>query len=267
MRSTAVCTDSSSLISGASAANLGVEVVPIAVALDGEAFDVRDEPVDRFYARLREGATPTTTQPSPAEFADAYDRAASRGAHSVVSIHLDARVSGTVTSAEMAARDAPIPVIVVDTRTVSFGVAVCVRAAAEMAARGGSAEDAAQAASRLGPKIDNVFVARAGPGGRVTTRTDWALMRFADGATSMIATCGSVSEAVEEMTRYVLDHGTRISAAVGHAGREMEAAADALAHELLRAKGVMAVERYRVGASVGAHTGTESLGVFWWPTP
>jgi len=81
----------------------------------------------------------------------------------------------------------------------------------------------------------------------------------------MIATCGSVSEAVEEMARCVLRSGTRVSAAVGHAGREMEAAADALAHRILGKKNVPAVERYRVGASVGAHTGTESLGVFWWP--
>ena len=49
----------------------------------------------------------------------------------------------------------------------------------------------------------------------------------------MIATCGSVSEAAEEMAGYVLHSGTRVSAAVGHAGREMEAAADALAHRIL----------------------------------
>jgi fatty acid-binding protein DegV len=233
--------------------------------LDGEPLDERTGAIDDFYARLRAGVAAATSQPSPADFANAYQRAASHGAESIISIHLDSRTSGTIASAASAARDARIPVIVVDTRTVSFGVAVCVRAAAEITARDGSAEDAARAAFRLGPKIENVFVARAGPGGRVPTTPDWALLRFADGATSMIATCGSVSEAVEEMARHVLHGGTRSSAAVGHAGREMEAAADALAHRILGKESVPAVERYRVGASVGAHTGAESLGVFWWP--
>lgn len=233
---------------------------------DGEPSGEGSVAIDDFYARLRAGAVATTSQPSPADFAEAYERVASHGAESIVSIHLDSRTSGTIASAASAARDARIPVIVVDTRTVSFGVAVCVRAAAERAARGGSAEDVAQAASRLGPKIENVFVARAGPGGRVPTGTGWELLRFADRATSMIATCGCVSEAVEEMARYVLHSGARISAAVGHAGRELEAAADELAHRLPHSNGVLTVERYRVGAAVGAHTGADSFGAFWWPT-
>jgi hypothetical protein len=44
----------------------------------------------------------------------------------------------------------------------------------------------------------------------------------------------------------------------------MEAAGDVL-ERLLRAGGAAEVERYRVGASVGAHTGADSFGLFWWP--
>ena len=207
----------------------------------------------------------TTSQPNPADFAQAYRRAAAQGAQSIVSIHLDSRASGTVASAASAARDAPIPVIVVDTRTVSFGVAICVRTAAGVAVGGGSAEAVAQAASRLGPAIENVFVERVGPGGRVPTGTGWSVLRFANGATSIITRCGSVSEAVDEMASHVLRSEDRASAAVGHAGREMESAADTLAHMILGRERVPEVERYRVGASVEAHTGAESLGVFWWP--
>jgi len=240
-------------------------VVPIAVALDGEHFDERAGAVEDFYARLRAGAVATTSQPSPADFTRAYTRAATEGAESILSIHLDARTSGTIASAENAARDAPIPVIVVDTRTVSFGVAVCVCAAREIAAAGGSPEESADAALELGSRIENVFVARAGPGGRVPAEAGWALLRFADGAASVIAACETIDEAVDAMTRCVLASGPQVPAAVGYAGREMEPAADALAHRILSTEGALAVERYRVGASVGAHTGAESLGVFWWP--
>lgn len=253
-------------MSEAAAARLAVEVVPIAVTLDGEPFDERTSSIDDFYTRLRDGAIPTTSQPSPAELIDAYDRAAARGASSVVSIHLDVRVSGTVASAEIAAGEAPLSVTVVDTRTVSFGVGVCVRAAAEVAARGGSARDATHAATRLGALMDNVFAARGGRGGRVPATQGWTLMSFAEGAASPISGCSTAAEAVVEMASYALRGEQPISAAVGHAGRETEDAADELAHTLSRAPGVGAVERYRVGASVGAHTGPESFGVFWWPT-
>jgi fatty acid-binding protein DegV len=240
--------------------------VPIAVTLDGDPFDERTSSLDWFYERLRAGAVTTTSQPSPGDFADAYDRAASRGAQTVVSIHLDSRVSGTVSSADIAARHARLPVKVVDTRTVSFGVALCVRAAAQAAAAGGLAGDAVRAAAGLGPLLENAFVALGSPGGRVPAATSWAVLRFTDGGASRIFECASVAEAVGRMASLALDGEEPVSAAVGHAGRAVETAADRLAHRLVRSERVHAVERYRVGASVGAHTGPDSFGMFWWPT-
>lgn len=243
-----------------------MEVVPIAVAVDGEPLDER-LPIDAFYARLLSGAVATTSQPSPARFAKAYERAASAGAESVVSIHLDARTSGTIDSARSAAHDARIPVTVVDTHTVSYGVAVCVRAAATVVASGGGAREAADAAARLGRSMENAFVARSGAGGRVPVARGWALLQFARGAVSTTETCRAIGDAVQAMARHVLRAESRVAAAVGHAGREMEAAADAVAHAILDPERVPTVERYRVGAAVGAHTGSESMGVFWWPDP
>jgi fatty acid-binding protein DegV len=261
----AFCTDSSSLLSAATAVRLGVEVVPVPVTLDGEPFDEGMSSLDWFYERLRAGAVATTSQPSPGDLEAAYERAASRGAQSLVSIHLDSRLSGTVASAEIAARGAPLPVTVVDTRTVSFGVALCVRAAASAAAKHGSAGDAALAASRLGARMHNAFVALGGPGGRIPVVGGWTLFRFADGAASPIWDCASEDEAVERMASLALRDGQPVSAAVGHAGRALESAADQLAHRLEETEPVVSVERYRVGASVGAHTGADSFGVFWWP--
>lgn len=267
LSSVAICTDSSALLSGASATSLGVDVVSITVTLDGEPFDEQSSSLDGFYDRLRGGAVATTSQPTPSDLAEAYERAAARGAQSVASIHLDGRVSGTTSSAELAARGARIPVTVVDTGTVSYGVGICVRTAAQVVAAGGSVEDAAERAMRLGATLRNVFVARPGRAGRVPATDKWTLLSFSDGAAAPVAECASVAQSLEAMTRETL-RGMRlpISVAVGHAGRELEAAADELAHRLLRTDGVLTVERYRVGAAVGAHTGPESFGLFWWPT-
>ncbi len=263
MSTTAICTDSSALLP-ARVADLGIEVVPIGITLDGEPFDVRAQPIDDFYERLIDGVEVTTSQPSPSDFTDAYAKLAARGARRVLSIHLDARVSGTTSSAELAAREARVPVRVVDTRTVSFGVGVCVRAAAEALAAGGSAGDAVAAAVRLGTAMRNVFVAHRGPGGRVPELQGWSVRTFADGRTLPIAACDNADETVDSMAAHMLGGEALIRAAVGHAAEVVEARADDLADMLARSSLVLGVERYRVGAAVGAHTGPVAFGAFWW---
>jgi fatty acid-binding protein DegV len=89
------------------------------------------------------------------------------------------------------------------------------------------------------------------------------LFRVAEGAATPIWESGSEVEAVERIVSLVRS-GDRPLAAVGHAGRASAATADRLAHRLDEA-GVVGVERYRIGASIGAHTGADSFGAFWWP--
>lgn len=186
MSGVVVCTDTSALLPAHEAARLGIEVAPVAIALDGDPARV-DLGADEFYARLAAGASVATSQPNPAEFAAVYAAAAARGARSVLSIHLDERVSGTAGSAASAAREAPIPVIVVAAETVSFGVGLCTRAAAEALATGATARDAETLARRLGSTVRNVFVAPGAPGGRVPSPADWTVLGFADGETRPLA--------------------------------------------------------------------------------
>jgi len=264
MSAVAICTDSSALFPAGVAEALGVGVVPIAITLDGGSFEERDDGIDEFYARLTERAQVTTSQPSPGDFLAAYTGAAATGAEEVLSIHLDARVSGTLGSAELAAREAPIPVTLVDTRTVSFGVGVCVRAAAEAIAAGASARAAAAAAHRVGATLRNSFVAHDGPAGRLPETSGWPLLEFADGKVVPRAACHGLAEAIEAMSARVFEDEGPLCAGVGHAGASTEPAADALALSLASLAHVVDVERYRVGPAVGAHTGALSFGAFWW---
>ena len=255
----ALCTDSSSLISPAAAAELGVEVVPIPVTLDHEKFDGT---TDGFYARMRQGAVATTSVPSPGAFVEMYERAQGGGATSVLSIHLDRRISGVSESAALAARETTIPVRVVSLPTVSYGVGLCVRAACAALRGGATVSTAAVEAERVATTLDNVFVARSAPDGRVPADDEWTILRFAAGEATGLSTHATVEEATAIMGRRIL-RGRPGLVAVGHAGAELEAAADGLAHDLVEA--VAAVERYRVTPSVGTHTGPDSFGAFWWP--
>jgi fatty acid-binding protein DegV len=265
MSAVAICTDSSALFPDGAAELLGVIVVPIAITLDGEPFEERDATIDDFYARLSAGAPVTTSQPSPGAFLEAYEATAARGSTAVLSIHLDARISGTVASAELAAREAPIPITVVDAKTASFGVGLCVRAAAAALAAGASVSTAAETVRKLGGTLRNVFVAPAGPPGRLPETPGWALLELTDGKVESIGACEGDAEAIEVMSALVRREGGPLRVAVGHAGASSKAAAGALAASLAGLADVVEVERYRVGAAVGAHTGANSFGAFWWP--
>jgi DegV family protein with EDD domain len=267
MSDVALCTDSSALFPAEVEERLDLIVVPVAVVLDGHRYDERNGSLDDFYARLARGAKATTSQPSPGELLDAYARAAAAGAEAVISLHLDARISGTVAAAELAAREAPIAVTVVDTSTASFGVGLCVRATADALAGGASTAEAVDVARALGRTLRNVFVAQAGPPGRIPETKGWSLLELADGTVEAHAAYAAMDEALEAMAARVLAEPGPLAAAVGHAAASTGPAADALALALEGQAHVTRVERYRVGAAVGAHTGGLSFGAFWWPSP
>ncbi len=260
----AICTDSTALFAAGKTALPGVTRVPIRVALDGQVYESDD--ADDFYARLSAGASATTSMPSPGDLLDAYCSAAAAGADEVVSIHLDARVSATVASAEVAAREASIPVTVVDSGTVSFGLGACVSAAAAAVSSGASASEAAGIARRLGRTLRNIFVASSAPGGRVSADARWVVLSFEDGAAASGAACESATEATEHMAARILTESGSKCAAVGHASSVVEPWAGALAELLEDDSGIDRVERYRVTAPVGAHTGPFCFGAFWWPS-
>ena len=238
-----------------------MRVVPVPVALDGRRFEGS---VDAFYDRMRAGAAATTSQPGPDAFSSAYESLAKEGATSILSLHLDGRVSGVAASAEVAARGVSLPVTVVDLPTVSYGVALCVRAARRALEDGASATRAAAIARQLAVELDNVFVAHVGQRGRLPETEEWTVLRLADGTAIAVSIPTTIEGATEEMARRIAGSGAPSHVAVGHASREVEAAADRLAHDLLRA-GVAPVGRYRVEPSVGAHTGPDSFGAFWRP--
>ncbi len=213
---------------------------------------------------MRAGVVATTSQPSPGSFLDAFERAAAAGATNVVSLHLDRRVTGVALSAEIAAHEASVPVLVVSLPTASYGVAMCVRAARAALAGDASPREAAAEAIRVAEALGNVFATRSAPGGRIVSAApEWAVVRFDSTGAQTLSTHELAEEATAAMTRIVDFHAPAL-AAVGHAAREVEAEADRLAHDLL-GRPVSTVERYRVAPSVGAHTGPDAYGAFWWP--
>jgi DegV family protein with EDD domain len=269
-------TDSNSQIPPELVERYDVEVVPLTVVVDGEEHaEGVDLDADAFYARFAGGRTPevSTSQPSPGAFVAAYERAAARGADQILSIHIGAAVSGTLNAATLAAAGSPVPVRLVDSGTASFGITCCLWQAAEALRAGADIEAAAAVAERTAATVGNVFVVRAldlaRRGGRVAVAEDTGeavpVLTLVGGSVEVVATVDAVDDAAAAMARYVLDHaeldGLRV--AVGYADAAGAPLSDAL-HDLVAADPRVAeVVRYRVGPSVGVHTGPGTAGAFF----
>ena len=98
-----IVTDSVSDLPPSAARASDITVVPLYVAIGSETYrDGVDITADRFYSLLEElPSLPTTSQPSVADFQEVYRRLLDQG-HRIVSIHVSAKLSGTLNSAAQA---------------------------------------------------------------------------------------------------------------------------------------------------------------------
>ncbi|MEF2277963.1 DegV family protein [Deinococcus sp. YIM 134068] len=154
----AIVTDSTSDLTPEVCGQQGIRSVPLYVLFDGkmnrDGIDIR--PADLFKG-LKEGKkTPSTSQPSPAEFAAVYGEAL-ESADEVLSIHISGQLSGTVGSARLAAQDFGGRVTVVDSRSASLGLGMPVLRAAGLAREGRPLAEIVAELERVAAKADLRF--------------------------------------------------------------------------------------------------------------
>ena len=154
-----VVTDSTASLPAQVAEEHGVVVVPLQVVIGAEVLDEGAEGAtpERVAAALKEWTPVSTSRPSPAVMLETYRRAAEDGATAIVSVHLSAEMSGTFESAHLAALEAPVPVIPVDSRQVGVATGYAALAAAQAAADGATVEEAADAARDCAERSSSLF--------------------------------------------------------------------------------------------------------------
>jgi DegV family protein with EDD domain len=119
-----------------------VDIVPLTVHF-GEKEYISGVTITprKFYEMLVESdELPTTSQPTPAAFEDAFEKAVEEGCE-VVCLTCSGRLSGTCQSANIAAAEFSGKVHVVDSKTIAIGLGILVEYALELADRGLSAEE------------------------------------------------------------------------------------------------------------------------------
>ncbi|MBL76216.1 MAG: fatty acid-binding protein DegV [Chloroflexi bacterium] len=155
-----IVTDSTSDIPEDLANSLGITVVPLTVFFGEEAYKDKIEiHHDEFFDRLQNGGIlPRTTQPSVGDFIDAYKPLVEEG-HEILSIHISEKVSGTLNSARLACEEFPNAKIeILDSKLASLGLALVVKAAAEVANSGANMETVLKVANDVASRVDLFFV-------------------------------------------------------------------------------------------------------------
>ena len=131
-----------------------VKIVPLTIHF-GEQQYVSGVDIDSrsFYEKLVESdVLPTTSQPTPAAFADVFQAAVAAG-DEVVCITISSKLSGTYQSASIAAMDFPGKVFVVDSRTVTLGCGILTQYALDLAKKGISARELAERVEKKREKV------------------------------------------------------------------------------------------------------------------
>lgn len=133
----AIVTDSTADLTPEEQRRHAVTSVPLYVLFGGQTFrDGLEITPAELFKGLREGKkTPSTSQPSPAEFAAAY-RQRLEDADEVLSVHISGLLSGTVESARLAAQDFGGRVTVLDSQTTAMGLGMQALRAARLAGAG-----------------------------------------------------------------------------------------------------------------------------------
>ena len=151
-----IVTDSTCDLSPELAKQLGIIVVPVYLRFGDEVYrDGVDISQDEFYQKLEEGPIhPSTSQPTPADFADVY-RKLSTETDAIVSIQVTSKLSGTYNSAlqgrELVTGSCRIEVV--DSLSVSMGLGLIAMTAARLAEAGESLQGVTEEVRQAIPSI------------------------------------------------------------------------------------------------------------------
>lgn len=275
----AIITDSTCDLKDEELTRLKVEAVPLHVHFKGKSWlDWIEISPAEIISGVKAGADlPSTSQPSPAEFAEAYERAAAAGAEAIIVITISSKISGTHQSASIAAEGFRVPVTVFDSLAASLGHGEMVRVAARLRGAGASVEEIVAALARVRDTNFVVFTvgtleflqkngrigrASAFLGGLLNVKP---LLTLEDGVVGPLARARGIRKAQQEIVdrfkAYVESQPGPVVANFIHV-QDQEAA------ERLRAAVDEAGVNYEfagyheIGAVIASHTGPHTFGIY-----
>jgi DegV family protein with EDD domain len=273
MSTTGVVTDSTADLPRGLQERYGLGCVPLVVNWDGRTFrDKVDLSTAEFYRRLRTSKSlPRTGAPSLAAFEEVF-RAQLRQHTAVVSVSLSSKLSGTLDVARRAAEAVdPARISIVDSGSVSIGLAWLVETAAKLAAEGAEPPEIVQRLEQMKPRVrilallDTLeFVQRGGRIGRAqafvgTLLNVKPILGIQGGEVAPVERVRTMRGALRRLVELVGALGSveRLGVVEGAA----EGHANHVEHELRSRYPELTIDRGELGPVVGTHAGPGVVGV------
>ncbi|ASW56271.1 DegV family protein [Plantactinospora sp. KBS50] len=246
-------------------------VVPLTVVMNGTAGreGIEVSPADVAQALCERRVAVTTSRPAPEELAGTYRQLLDAGADGVVSVHLSAKLSGTVEAARLAAADLDGRVEVVDSRSAGMGLGFPALAAGAAAARGADLAEVRRTAAAAADRTTTLFYVDTleflRRGGRITAASALLgtalavkpILHVADGALALRDRVRTTGRALARLVDLAVQAAgdAPVDVAVHHVAAP-ERATDLLA-ALVDRLGDQICDRYlaEAGAVVAAHAG------------
>jgi DegV family protein with EDD domain len=271
-----IVTDSTSSLASDDADRESIVVVPLQVIIGADTYTEGDDVTADMIAEALAAFVPvSTSRPTPDDFVAVYERLAAEGAESIVSIHLSARMSGTLESAQLAAKQASVPVTCVDSTQVGLATGFAAGRAAQARDAGEDTAGVSDAARRAGESssvliyVDTLeYLRRGGRVGAAAALIGSALavkpiLTIDDGAVVPLERVRTKAKALARLEALAVE-----KAEACHDGFDIGVqhlasldTATSVAEHLAAALGRGAVTVDEVGAAIGAHVGPGMISV------
>lgn len=269
--------DSASDILPYEAESLGVIHVPLQVMFGDESYDdAVDLSHEEFFGKLTASKNlPTTSQVTPAAFAEQYEKVTAAGDEAVV-ITISSVLSGTHQSAVIAAEDYEGKVFVVDSLSATIGERVLLLRGLELAKLGLSASEIAakldeeKSRIRVIAMVDTLEYLKKG--GRISAATAVAgtllsikpAIRVKDGAVAMAGTARGTKKA-NALLKQLIDSNGGVNwnkpVAFVYSGLNDDLLQGFLKEYPEVTAGQSVVPVYSLGCAIGTHVGPGAYGV------
>jgi len=269
-----VVVDSTSDIPAQLAKEWDITVVPAYVVLGGKSYrDRLDISEDEVYARLdHDSIFPTTSVPSPQDFADVYNKLADE-TDEIISIHVTSKESGVYNSALLGKGliNKKCNIEVIDSLSVAMSYGILGIVAAREAKTGASLEKVAEVVRQSTPRmhllmvLDTLkYVVR---GGRVSKGYGLLgsmlrvkpLLTLRDGKLTLAGVARTRAKAVKRLYDFVESFPQVSELAVSYTTGKEEA--EALAERIKSSHPNTPLYLTRVGPVLGTHAGPGTMGV------
>ena len=269
----AILTDSASDITPDMIEGLDVTVIPIRLKIGENNYKdgVNLSKKEFWHKLLTEKVVPKTAQPSPAEFRDYYEELFNKGYEKIISLHISSKMSGTQQVAkvarEMLKREKDI--IIVDSKSVTFGQAYQVLEAAKMIKDGAKLEDILTRLYEIADKMkvyfavsDLSYLEKGGRIGRASSVIGNLLklrpvLKLEDGEVSLETKTFGERGAISYMEKIIKNEGKNsiyLYTAWGGTNQELQST-DILKKVADTMRKIEYKGRFEIGATIGSHSG------------